>query len=100
MNATKKKNPLYRRMRWETWVREFKPLVDSNGDPARFETFGADLARIRKEVEFNPLKVWTEVENDTGTCLCIIEGCHLVNRQAYFVTQVEYDPKVQYRISL
>ena len=79
--------PESRRMRWETWVRDFKPLLDAEGCPRRFETYGEELKQVLAAHQKNPLTVWTEVDGDSGRA-GLVEGYHLVNRIVYFITEI------------
>lgn len=88
-----------RRMRWETWVREFKPVLDKEGDPRRFETYDEDLKEVVAIAKKTPGKVWTMVDGDSGRPL-ICEGFHVVNRIVYFVTEVPAEENVFYSVSL
>ena len=59
----------------------FEPLVRPDGT-ILFETYGADLERIRQTDNHH---VWTLVDCDGK--LFITAGYHLVNRMNYIITQ-------------
>jgi hypothetical protein len=78
----------YRKMRWHTWVRTFRPIqnpFDSHrgDDGLMFETFGEELAFVRSQ---DPDSIWTLLDCDSN--LIVANGYHFVNRLGYYVTQV------------
>lgn len=77
----------HRRMRWSTWVRDFRPLKTPYSDPdvdaTMFETYRPDLDFVRAQPQKN---VWTVLDCDGK--LIVADGYHLVNRLGYYVTEV------------
>ena len=53
-----------------------------------YETYGDDLAYVLSVAQKEPRRVWTWVDAEGGSY--IINGYHLVNRIAYFITEVEW----------
>ena len=62
------------------------PRTDGSWGGAFHETFGDDLATVRKAEPAH--RVWTLVETDGQ--LAIIAGMHFVNRLGYFITEVPW----------
>jgi hypothetical protein len=78
----------YRRMRWFTWVRDFRPMknmFESNrgGDGVLFETFSPEVDFVKSQ---DPRRVWTLLDCDGK--LVVADGFHFVNRLGYYVTDV------------
>jgi hypothetical protein len=78
----------YRRMRWFTWQRDFRPIMNgidgSRGDDGTmFETFGPEVDFVRSQP---PENVWTLLDCDGK--LIVADGYHFVNRLGYYVTEV------------
>jgi len=67
---------------YELWLEKFKPILDEDGQPRMFGTYGIDLLQVRNTVTN---KIWTLVEEE-GLYLC--KGYHLVNRLNYFICEV------------
>ena len=88
----------FRRMRWDTWVREFKPIEDKDG-PKKFETFGDEWAAVKSALKKNPLTVWTMADTD-GRNPIVASGCHMVNRIVYYICEIPYDAATFYEVSL
>lgn len=88
----------FRRMRWDTWVREFKPIEDKDG-PRKFETFNPDWADVKSALQKNPFTVWTMVDTD-GRNPIVASGCHAVNRIVYYICEKPYDGACFYEVSL
>lgn len=84
-----------KRIGFEKWVEKFKPIANhlcpSRGNyqvddqSYTFETFGDELEFVRKQ---DANKVWTLLDCDGK--FYVGEGFHLVNRVAYFVTEVPF----------
>jgi hypothetical protein len=80
----------------ELWFEKFKPIENTsqhafweyNGKNYAFETYGTDIIEVQKVARTTPNLVWTLVEGDDG--MYITPGYHLVNRMAYFITQVPF----------
>lgn len=77
----------------DLWFEKFKPIENTSqtalweydGKKYGFETYGEDLAVVRKA---NPAKIWTLIEGDEGQY--ISAGYHLVNRMGYFICEVAF----------
>ena len=78
---------LERKMTWDEFVSEFKPVKNTQGDDAwggcMFETFGQDINIV---LAAGREKVWTLFSE--GNSIWIGEGFHIVNRLGYFITEV------------
>lgn len=73
----------------EYWELKYKPIMN-HIDPTnydKFETYGEELRYVMAQ---DPKCIWTLVDGDDGN-LYIVDGYHLVNRVAYFVTEVPFD---------
>lgn len=68
---------------YSDWIDKFIPVVDEHGEPRHFETYGTDL---REVLDTDHNRVWTLMDGDGGE-LFIGNGYHLVNRQAYYITE-------------
>lgn len=62
---------------------------DENGKGVMFETYGKELAFVRKQDNHN---IFTYVDADEGTG--IIEGYHLCNRIGYFIGKKKWAEKI------
>ena len=76
-----------KRVRYSTWLRDFKPTTNSLAQRAPFggtmyETYGDELEEIREAADDY---VWTLVDADGK--LYVESGFHYVNRLGYFITQ-------------
>jgi len=85
-----------RRSQYEIWVDTFQPITNPrkhpvSGDVTRFEALGADLDQVLAASKYAPETVWTLISGENGS-LHISQGYHLVNRQAYYLTAVPFDP--------
>ena len=86
-----------RTMTYDEWCDEFQPIVNifsRDPDETRFETYGKELDFILSR---DPARVWTEVDAE-GRFTTIVDGYHLVNRLAYYVTEVPRDFDTFYEI--
>jgi hypothetical protein len=66
----------------DAWVTQYRPIEDDLHQPRLYETYGSDLAEVRKA---EPTKVWTLVEYEGTDMIC--SGFHLVNRLGYYITE-------------
>lgn len=80
---------------WDTFQPTGEPTTHGGphigNDPKMFETFGADLAMVRKAHETNPRTVWTLLDCDGE--LYVGAGYHFVNRIGYFITKKPWTEK-------
>lgn len=70
-------------MQYRTWLKKYKPLLDSEGSPKLYETYGEDLSMVTSQPRSH---IWTIVEGDNGK-LYLTNGYHRVNRLNYIITQ-------------
>lgn len=96
--AQRFRGPVNRRMRWDTWVRDFRPVEDKDG-PRKFETFGVEIQQVLAAYERNPRVVWTMIDGG-GRNPTIASGYHLVNRIVYYITEIPADENTFYEVSL
>lgn len=77
-------------MNYEMWAEVYKPKVNHlvKTEQMHFETYGIELGYVLATADLEPDRVWTLVDGDDGTY--IINGYHLVNRIAYFITEVPH----------
>lgn len=75
-------------MNYETWAEVYKPKLNHlvKTEQMHFETYGIELGYVLATADLEPDRVWTLVDGDDGTY--IVNGYHLVNRIAYFITEV------------
>lgn len=64
---------------------------DGGEDLGLFETYGQDLATVRRIAEIAPARVWTLVDNDNGGTTWL-NGYHYVDRILYAVTATDGQP--------
>lgn len=79
-------------MTYDDWWERYRPVknhLDPNAgfNGCAFETFGKELAEVLRVANSEPGRVWTMVDGDDEQ-LVIGSGYHLVNRLAYFITEV------------
>jgi hypothetical protein len=79
----------------DRWIEMYEPVNvhDDEHESIMFETFGADLDRIKATPVHN---VWTWVDTDDGSV--IIEGYHIVDRIGYFITKVPWVDGLDYEV--
>ena len=89
-------------MRYETWVRIFKPLKNhltagTAIDGCVFLPGGEDLRFVRSEPQKN---VWTFIISDEGRtpAWLICDGFHVVNAMGYLVTRMPREDTKFYEI--
>jgi hypothetical protein len=91
-------------MRYERWVKEFRPIVNPFRDDAEidgyvFATHGEEYAFVRRQP---PESVWTFIvcDGSRSATWLISSGFHTVNRMGYLVTArpcpTEEMPDVRY----
>jgi hypothetical protein len=80
-------------MDWDSWIDQYKPIKDKQGEPVMFETYGKDLDTV---LGTHPRYVWTYLEGDSGSL--ITEGYHLVNRLGYYITENPSQDDTEYEI--
>lgn len=74
---------------YDEWLEQYMPLVDEDGNPLEFETYGEAYKLI---TETDPSFVWTR--RDDGEVCYISSGRHWVNRDCYFITSVPFTEDV------
>jgi len=71
---------------FDEWVEKYKPILDDEGCPRAFETYGADFVQVKT----HPVnRVWTRLNCDGS--MPIANGWHFVNRDVYFLTEVPFE---------
>lgn len=77
-------------MNYEMWAEVYKPKMNHlvKTEQMHFETYGVELGYVLATADLEPDRVWTLVDGDEGTW--IVNGYHLVNRIAYFITEVPH----------
>lgn len=81
----------------DNWERLFGPELGKDGDFLRYETYGADLAKVLAMTKESPGRVWTCVDSDDGD-LIFVDGYHFVNRQYYLITKIPSVPNVYFQV--
>ena len=89
-------------MRYETWVRKFRPIRNHLTENTAIEGFvflhhGDNLAFIRRQP---PNTVWSFLVCDDGrkSTWIITDGFHVVNLMGYLVCETPYDAKGSYTV--
>ncbi len=81
----------------EEWIEKFKPIKpDPDQDTFEFDTHG-DWDKMQEYRKKNVYCVWTLIDGG-GSDLFINQGTHMVNRMAYFVTEIPGEKDVEYEI--
>lgn len=68
---------------YEQWIEQYKPELDSDGNPRAYETYGDDYEYIA-DIDNEYLWTWT----DGGDYSVITNGFSFVNRLNYYVCTV------------
>jgi len=80
-------------MNYDQWADKYKPKTNhlrrDDEETELFETFGVELGYVLAMADTQPARVWTLVDGDGGTY--VINGYHLVNRIAYFITEEPFE---------
>lgn len=76
---------------YDDFIEKYKPIKNHLDDNASFggtmfETFGAEVQHVVKIANETPKKVWTFITEEGDF---IVSGYHLVNRNGYFITEIE-----------
>jgi len=84
-----------RAMNWYVWEKKFQPIknkLDKNAsiDGYMFETYGKEVAAVKKQIEKDHNTVWTVIDGMNRKTYAI-PGWHFVNRLGYFITKVPYE---------
>jgi hypothetical protein len=89
-------------MDFDEWCATYKPIPnniveDSSFDGTMFETYGAEVAFVKKA---DPAYIWMYGDGDDGGTY-IWNGWHIVNRIGYFITEVPCPPDtvIQVKVS-
>jgi hypothetical protein len=80
----------------DEWVEQFGPVLDQHGQPRSFDTVGEEYDEMVRRSTEGDLYCWTEVQADGY--IVIASGWHLVDRLAYYLTEVPFDPKTIYEV--
>jgi hypothetical protein len=89
-------------MDFDEWCATYKPIPnniveDSSFDGTMFETYGAEVAFVKKA---DPAYIWMYGDGDDGGTY-LWNGWHIVNRIGYFITEVPCPPDtiIQVKVS-
>jgi len=82
---------------YEEWLDKYKPIKNHlvKDDSISFETYGDEVIFVCDQPNST---VWTEMDGDNGVYL--VQGYHLVNRIAYYVTEVPWTDADDYTITI
>ena len=88
-------------MDFDEWVDAYKPIPnniveDSSFDGAMFETYGAEVAFVKKA---DPANIWMYGDGDDGGTY-IWNGWHIVNRIGYFITEIPCPPDTDMQVKV
>ena len=88
-------------MDFDEWCATYKPIPnniveDSSFDGAMFETYGAEVAFVKKA---DPAYIWMYGDGDDGGTY-IWNGWHIVNRIGYFITEVPCPPDTTIQVKV
>jgi len=102
MDSTTEKEPRvedeYQELTFIQWVERFNPIrnpKEHEPDNIEFSISGDDEDFVD---EHSNTFIWTRVMGDDGREY-IVEGKHFVDREVYYVTNVEWNPNVEYQVS-
>jgi len=89
------------KMTFDEWYEMYRPIVNTLTDrdddkfemdgvesDDKFETYGIELGFVLGVNQFNPHNVWTLIDGEEG--MYIVNGYHLCDRFAYFITDVPF----------
>lgn len=80
---------------YEEWIEQYKPHLDSDGNPLAYETYGDDYDYIA-DIDNEYVWTWT----DGGDYSVITNGFSYVNRLNYYVCNVPCDTNILVQIDL
>ena len=88
-------------MDFDEWCATYKPIPnniveDSSFDGAMFETYGDEVAFVKKA---DPAYIWMYGDGDDGGTY-IWNGWHIVNRIGYFITEVPCPPDTDMQVKV
>ena len=88
-------------MDFDEWCATYKPIPnniveDSSFDGAMFETYGDEVAFVKKA---DPAYIWMYGDGDDGGTY-IWNGWHIVNRIGYFITEVPCPPDTTIQVKV
>ena len=88
-------------MDFDEWCATYKPIPnniveDSSFDGAMFETYGDEVAFVKKA---DPAYIWMYGDGDDGGTY-IWNGWHIVNRIGYFITEVSCPPDTTIQVKV
>ena len=94
-------NERFIEMDFDEWCETYKPIPnniveDSSFDGAMFETYGAEVAFVKKADEAH---IWMYGDGDDGGTY-IWNGWHIVNRIGYFITEVPCPPDTTIQVKV
>jgi len=86
---------------FDEWCATYKPIPnniveDSSFDGAMFETYGDEVAFVKKA---DPAYIWMYGDGDDGGTY-IWNGWHIVNRIGYFITEVPCPPDTTIQVKV
>jgi len=88
-------------MDFDEWCETYKPIPnniveDSSFDGTMFETYGAEVAFVKKA---DPAYIWMYGDGDDGGTY-LWNGWHIVNRIGYFITEVPCPPDTTIQVKV
>jgi hypothetical protein len=88
-------------MDFDEWCDIYKPIPnniveDSSFDGTMFETYGAEVAFVKKA---DPAHIWMYGDGDDGGTY-LWNGWHIVNRIGYFITEVPCPPDTDIQVKV
>jgi hypothetical protein len=88
-------------MDFDEWCATYKPIPnniveDSSFDGTMFETYGAEVAFVKKA---DPAYIWMYGDGDDGGTY-LWNGWHIVNRIGYFITEVPCPPDTTIQVKV
>jgi hypothetical protein len=88
-------------MDFDEWCATYKPIPnniveDSSFDGTMFETYGAEVAFVKKA---DPAHIWMYGDGDDGGTY-LWNGWHIVNRIGYFITEVPCPPDTTIQVKV
>lgn len=89
----------FTKLTFKQWAEEFKPIQNhlvTTHDTNEFETYDIERDYVHSVLRENPRRVWTLIDTPEGEV--IVNGCCIVNRLNYFVTEKAGDENTEYEI--
>lgn len=76
-----------KKISYDEWVKEYKPLTNEHGDLKEF--YGENMRSLEFDKAWREQRIWTRIGE--GEDIFILPGFHFVNRMEHFVTEIPWE---------